>query len=265
LLTEDQLEFYKENGFIQLSNIFTSDEIDEISEEYRTLFKMKSDADLDTTWGGEDMHKLANQKKVTVSAIHNLQYHSAVFSRLMMNNNLLDALEDVMDTPDILLHHTKAHLKPPQKGAPYLMHQDYHYFPYKKHSMVAAFVHMEDTTPENGGLAVYPGSHKLGPLKDFGAADSRGDPVHYADPNKYPLSGAKPVYAKKGDVVIFSYLLLHGSYNNESDRTRGMFLMQVRAADDEPTKEVHQSVGRGFVLRGRNRKKDASMNSRFEH
>ena len=58
-----------------------------------------------------------------VSAIHNLQYHSAVFSRLIMNKKLLDALEDVMGTPDILLHHTKAHMKPPEKGAPYLMHQ----------------------------------------------------------------------------------------------------------------------------------------------
>ena len=73
-----------------------------------------------------------------------------------------------MGTEDILLHHTKAHLKPPGTGAPFPMHQDYGYFPFKNDSMVAAFVHLDDSDPNNGGLAVYPGSHKHGPLEDKG-------------------------------------------------------------------------------------------------
>ena len=67
-----------------------------------------------------------------------------------MNPKLLDALEDVMESPDIVLHHTKAHLKPSGEGAPFPMHQDYHYFPYKNHSMVAVFIHLDETSPENG-------------------------------------------------------------------------------------------------------------------
>jgi phytanoyl-CoA hydroxylase len=47
------------------------------------------------------------------------------------------------------------------------MHQDYHYFPYEKDSMVAIFIHLDDSDVENGGLAVFPGSHKMGPLKDM--------------------------------------------------------------------------------------------------
>jgi phytanoyl-CoA hydroxylase len=56
--------------------------------------------------------------------------------------------------------------KPPGEGAPFPMHQDYHYFPYEKDSMVAIFIHLDDTDVENGGLAVFPGSHKTGPLQD---------------------------------------------------------------------------------------------------
>ena len=70
-----------------------------------------------------------------------------------------------MESENIVLHHTKAHLKPPEQGAPFPMHQDYHYFPYKDHSMVAIFIHLDDTSPENGGLAIFPGSHKQGPLQ----------------------------------------------------------------------------------------------------
>lgn len=58
-----------------------------------------------------------------VKGIHNLQYHHAIFSNFLFNKNLLDALEDIMDTENIVLHHTKAHYKPPDKGAAYPMHQ----------------------------------------------------------------------------------------------------------------------------------------------
>ena len=36
--------------------------------------------------------------------------------------------------------------------------------------MVAVFINLDDSDPGNGGLAVFPGSHKLGPLKN--ASDS---------------------------------------------------------------------------------------------
>ena len=189
--------------------------------------------------------------------------HSAVFTRLLMNPKLLDALEDIMDTSDILLHHTKAHIKPPEKGAPYLMHQDYPYFPFKKHTMLAVFVHLDDTTPENGGLCVYPGSHKLGPLPVRQLSDERADKYFYVDPDKYPISEATPVSAKKGEIIIFSYLLLHGSYLNLSNRPRRMFLAQLRAADDEPTENVHHSHCQDLVLRGKNLHMKATMATRF--
>lgn len=267
-LTSEQKQFWHENGYIKLSNVYSIKEMNEILDAYNELFERKHRENLpglEAGWRGEDMKKAAGYIDYTVKSIHNLQMHSDVFTRAITHPNLLDALEDIMDTKDILLHHTKAHIKPPEKGAPYLMHQDYHYFPYKKHTMLAVFLHLDDTTPENGGLAVYPGSHKLGPLKDHGLTDEKGDEYHYVDPNEYPLSKALPVSAKTGEIVIFSYLLLHGSYLNLSNRSRRMFLLQVRAADDEPTRDVHKSPCQGLVLRGKNISRDASMINRYNH
>lgn len=190
--------------------------------------------------------------------------HSAEFTKVITNQKLLDAVEDILGTEDILLHHTKAHIKPPEKGAPFPMHQDYPYFPFKNHTMIAVFLHLDDTTPENGGLAIYPGSHKLGPLEDKGMTDSEGRKYYYVDQEKFPLSGAIPISAKKGDLIIFSYLLLHGSYQNLSDRTRRMFLIQLRAADDEPTKICHQSPAQNLVLRGKNLRRSANIATRFD-
>ena len=177
-----------------------------------------------------------------------------------MNPKLLDALEDVMESPDIVLHHTKAHLKPSGEGAPFPMHQDYHYFPYKDHSMVAVFIHLDETSPENGGLAIYPGSHKMGVLKD--ASNHPG--FHYVDQDQFNINNAEPVTAKKGDVVIFSYLLVHGSYVNQSEKVRRMLLVQVASVNDQPLIEMHKSPCGGMVLRGKNKLKSANLNERHE-
>nr|CAD7602955.1 unnamed protein product [Timema genevievae] len=267
-LSKEQVEFYKENGFVKFGDVFTNEEFDRFDKEYTYLFENKLNTfgnELESKWLGKEMDELAKNKPTTVKSIHNLQFHSGVFNDVVNNKNLLDALEDVMDTPNILLHHTKAHLKPPEKGAPYLMHQDYHYFPFKKHSMVAVFIHMDDTTPENGGLAVYPGSHKLGPLQEKKYIE-QDEAFHWIDNEKYPLSKATPVSAKRGEVVIFSYLLIHGSYANSSkDRVRRMFLIQLMSADDEPIEDTHKSPGQGTVLRGRNKNRLANMDTRFVH
>ncbi|XP_011175172.1 probable alpha-ketoglutarate-dependent hypophosphite dioxygenase [Solenopsis invicta] len=267
-LTPEQKQFWQENGYIKLSNVYSMKEMNEILDAYNELFERKRQENLsglEAGWAGGDMKKLAGNIDYTVKSIHNLQMHNAVFTRAITHPNLLDALEDIMDTKDILLHHTKAHIKPPEKGAPYLMHQDYHYFPFKKHTMLAVFLHLDDTTPENGGLAVYPGSHKLGPLEDHGLTDEQGEQYHYVNPEKYPLSKAVPVSAKKGEIIIFSYLLLHGSYLNLSDRSRRMFLIQVRAADDEPIEDVHKSPCQNLMLRGKNIYRPATMANRFTH
>ncbi|OXU28256.1 hypothetical protein TSAR_001084, partial [Trichomalopsis sarcophagae] len=265
-LTPEQKEFYKENGFIKLSGVFSEQEMNEISNEYDDLFNRKQQANMDgleAAWEGDDMKKAANNINYTVKSIHNLQMHSAVFTRLIMHPKLLDAIEDLMSSPDVLLHHTKAHIKPPEKGAPYLMHQDYPYFPFKKHTMMAVFVHLDDTTPENGGLCVYPGSHKLGPLPEKKIVNEINEKYYYVDPERFPISGATPVTAKRGEIVIFSYLLLHGSYLNLSNRPRRMFLAQLRAADDEPAKDTHHSHCQNLVLRGRNVNMQATMATRF--
>jgi phytanoyl-CoA hydroxylase len=171
-------------------------------------------------------------------SIHNVQYHSATFTKMMVKQQFTDILADLMETNNIQLHHTKAHIKPPKHGSRFPMHQDYHYFPHAKHSMVAVFIHLEDAEVENGCLAVYPGSHKLGPLPDFGS-----EGYHYVDPEKFPIEKATPVTGKKGQVVIFPYTLVHGSYPNISDTPRRMLLFQLRATDDYPTKEIHISPG----------------------
>ncbi|KAL0819982.1 hypothetical protein ABMA28_007979 [Loxostege sticticalis] len=260
-LTAEQKLFYKENGYIVLKKLMSDEDISMISKDYDELFKRKNQEKMESSWVGSDENDRKSDSSLTVKGVHNLQYHSAAFNLFLFNKNLLDALEDVMETKNIVLHHTKAHLKPPEKGAAYPMHQDYHYFPYEKDSMVAAFLHLDAADPENGGLFVYPGSHILGPLEDQGAKEGN---FHYVDQTKFPLENATPVIAEKGDIVVFSYLLVHGSSVNNSTRPRRMLLAQLASADDAPLGDQPARPGQGWLLRGVNVHRDASISKRFE-
>ncbi|CAH0689951.1 unnamed protein product [Spodoptera exigua] len=260
-LTPEQKQFYKDNGYIVLKSVLPENELNAISEEYDKLFARKNQDKMESSWVGSDANDRKSDATQTVKGIHNLQYHHAVFNTFLFNKVLLDALEDIMETSNIVLHHTKAHLKPPEKGAAYPMHQDYHYFPYKHDSMIAAFLHLDAAGPDNGGLFVYPGSHKLGPQEDIGAKESN---FHYVDQTKFPFERAAPVVCERGDVVVFSYLLVHGSPCNTSSRPRRMLLLQAAAAEDEPLGRQPTRPGQGWLLRGTNLNRDASISNRFE-
>ncbi len=73
-LTEEQREFYAENGYIKLSGIFTDDFVDELSREYDSLFARKEEtASLDATWKGDWKYQVKDTSDVQVQSIHNLQ------------------------------------------------------------------------------------------------------------------------------------------------------------------------------------------------
>ncbi|XP_043215671.1 phytanoyl-CoA dioxygenase, peroxisomal-like [Amphibalanus amphitrite] len=268
LLTEEQKRSYDADGFVLLDNVFTTEEVDEISAAYDSVFAraLEANSQMEGTWSGDWQRKgMPQGRGFTVHSIHNLQYHDAVFLRLLTHRKLLDACSDVMNTENILLHHTKAHVKPPGRGSPYPMHQDYHYFPFRHDSMVAVFIHLDDSDISNGCLAVYPGSHRQGPQTDCSS-----DPgYHHVDQTKFPLASASPLQARRGQVLIFSYLLVHGSYANLSERARRMLLIQVRfcvdplmAAEDEPLKAMHVSPSQGLCLRGANRRAETDIRRR---
>lgn len=180
-----------------------------------------------------------------LKGFHNVQYHDAAFTRAAAHPRLVEVLRELIG-PNVQLHHTKMLVKPPEKGAPFPMHQDYPYFPHERHTVVAASVHLDDTTLENGCLRVVPRSHKQGPLEATGES-------HTLD---VPLEDGTPLPAQAGDVVFFNYLTIHGSGVNGSDRPRRNVLFQYRDPEDPPLlrdgREEHVNWGQGLMVAGRN-------------
>jgi ectoine hydroxylase-related dioxygenase (phytanoyl-CoA dioxygenase family) len=244
MLTTEQVEFYNENGYLLVSGVFSAEEAAGLRRETHELAeRLQKIRSIDATWGSA-REAVADAAKTQIYHCHDVQFQSAAFSRLIVDERLTSAAAAIMGGPNVQLHHTKMFIKPPEKGSPFPMHQDYHYFPHDNHSMIAAIIHFDDAPLEKGCVRVVPGSHKLGPL----AQSSEGG--WHLDFEKYPIDEATPCPAKAGDVLFFSYLTIHGSGLNTSEEARTTLLVQMRDPEDPPTEKVHVSRGQGMMLRG---------------
>lgn len=245
MLIQAQLDSYHENGYLLVKGLLSKSEAAGYRKECHELVERLAahKGEVDATWGsarGLD----ADVPHTAIQHCHDVQFFSSAFSRLLVDDRVTGVAAQVIGSPNVQLHHTKMFIKPPEKGSPFPMHQDYPFFPHAKHSMIAAIFHFDDAPEEKGCVRAVPGSHRLGPLEH----ESEGG--HHLPIDQYPLESAVACPAEAGDVLFFSYLTVHGSGVNVSDEPRTTLLLQLRDPEDRPTVDTHLSRGQGMMLRG---------------
>ncbi len=242
-LSDEQVASYERDGYLHLQGVLSPEEAAELRRESHELVeRLQKRQNVDATWrSARDVSAAARQTRLL--HCHNVQFQAAAFTRLIVDPRLVDPVADLIG-PNVQLHHTKLFIKPPEKGSPFPMHQDYPFFPHERNTMLAAIIHFDDAPLQKGCVRVVPGSHLAGPL------EHNPEGSFHLPLDEYPVESATPVEAKAGDLLIFSYLLVHGSGVNESAEARTTLLVQMRAPDDPPTVQTHLSRGQGMMLRG---------------
>ena len=240
-------DFFGENGYYLAQGVFSEPHLCRMETDFDRIVAQleRSGENVNARWGGDGMDELDGGSSRIVHT-HNVQCYSSCWLQALQQDRFLDIAERILG-PDIVLHHTKLFQKPPADGSPFPIHQDWSYFPTRDDTMIAGIVFLTDADEESGGLRVYPGSHKLGRLSDSSgmqASEALRD---------YPLERALAVRAKRGDVLFFSYLTLHGSTPNRSDRCRKTVLVQLHSGTDHvPAGDGPGHVNERLVLRGWN-------------
>jgi ectoine hydroxylase-related dioxygenase (phytanoyl-CoA dioxygenase family) len=241
-LSEQQHAFYTENGYVHVPGLLSPAEAAELRRETHDLIaRLAALRSVDATWGSAK--DIAGGAATQLLHSHDVQFHSAAFARLIVNDRVTGVAADLIG-PNVQLHHTKAFIKPPEKGSPFPLHQDAPFFPHERHSMIAVILHFDDAPLEKGCVRVLPGSHKNGILPHIAQGG------WHLDPTAYPVESATPIPAKAGDALFFSYLTVHGSGINTSDEARTTVLIQMRDPTDPPSIRTHESRAQGMMLRG---------------
>jgi ectoine hydroxylase-related dioxygenase (phytanoyl-CoA dioxygenase family) len=238
---------YQENGYYLAKNVYNPAEIAELDRDFDRIVEQLqgSGEKVDARWGGAAINKI-DQNSVVVHT-HNVQIYSAAWLRAFLQPRFLEVSQAILNSPDVILHHSKLFQKPAEKGAPFPMHQDWSYFPSVKDTMMAGIIHVSAATDEMGCLRVYPGSHRLG-RKEESHGQSENEDNWLKD---YPIEKATIIEAEPGDVVFFHYFTLHGSMPNRSNQVRKTVLVQMHSGDDKVEDEIRHPNAR-LVLSGWN-------------
>lgn len=248
MLTQEQIAFYNENGYLRIPQVFTTAEIDELADELDRL--VEDWAFTSPGWSGPWRQAYMDpetEKQSKLTAMHDLHFYSAAWCRAVTNPTLAEALSDILG-PNVELHHSTMHIKPPQTGHPFPMHQDNPFYGHQDGRYIDVLVHLDDTSHENGEIRFLAGSHKDGHLEHITETED-GPCTPHLPTDVYKLEDTVPVPAQRGDVVIFCIDTIHGSYINQTKKPRRMVRVGYRDPDNRQL--YGQSFGRpGLMVRG---------------
>ena len=164
-IINNDLDFFEQNGFLIKESLFSKKEVLKYVQDYDKIISQlkEKSKNINASWKSP-LTKDVEPENSKVFHTHHVQSYSSRMLSMIQNKNLLDVFE-LLIGPDIILHHSKLFLKPPKVGAAFPLHQDWSYFPTKNNSMIAAVVHLSDSTENMGCFRIIPGSNKHGRLE----------------------------------------------------------------------------------------------------
>jgi ectoine hydroxylase-related dioxygenase (phytanoyl-CoA dioxygenase family) len=153
--------------------------------------------------------------------------------------------------PDVRFHHSKLNLKGSHVGAPVEWHQDAAFYPHSNDDVLAVGLLLDDATPENGCLAVLPGSHH-GPVHEHYDPTGRFVGCMRAeDVARLDARDAHLLALPAGSIHIHHYRLIHWSAPNTSPTERRLLINSYSAADAIPlVPDSSRSPLYGAIVRG---------------
>ena len=249
-LSDDQVRSFEEKGYLHLEGVFDADEVAVLSEELDRLIEDWATEDMG--WGGDWREEYLDpdeREATSLIHLHDLQFYSEPWARLVADPRMVAPVAQLIG-PDVELHHTTLHAKPPEKGSPFPMHQDWAFYKHEGPEYVDALVHVDDVPSEKGPLQFIDGSHAEGALEHN---EGEGQAPHLPT-DEYTLEEATEIPAKAGDAILMSYHTIHGSDVNRTDEMRRL----VRVGYRNPANKQYegQSLGReGIVVSGKKRKR----------
>ena len=252
-LDEDQVSFYRENGYLAGVRLLNDEQIHALRNEVMSL--------VDPQHPGNSLlyqftaNESADPQRILFHALgawriseglHDILWHPAF---TLAASQLLEGA--------VRFWHDQIFYKPAHHGGVVLWHQDYSYWTRTQPmAHLSCWIGLDDSTRENGCLHYVPGSHKwnLLPRIEF---DSDMDSIFEAlTPEQRREFKPVAIELRQGECSFHHPLMMHGSYENRTDKSRRAVVLNVfrdgvvSASDSAPLEGV-PPVPSGQKMEGR--------------
>ena len=225
-LSDQQINFYNDNGYIAPIDVLSKQEANEIRNEIETIEKKWPKA----------------LEGIGRNYIHLI---SPVFNKVCLNTKILDAVESIIGK-NILICGTTLFIKNPNEKGFVSFHQDAKYIGLEPHNWVTAWIAVTDTNEENGCMRMWSGSHKQKIKHHEQKFDENNLLTRGQTIENVPIKETEPIILKAGQMSLHHPTIVHGSGLNRSNDRRIGFVVQSYIGSN-----VDQVLGKIYVQKAR--------------
>lgn len=251
-LSDEQVEFFNEYGYLKGIKIFTQDQVEVLRAELAQL--------MDPAHPGHHLfyeyhsNESADPNRVLFHALgawritpgfHDLLWHPAF---TVPASQLLRGA--------VRFWHDQLFCKPAQHGGVVAWHQDYSYWTRTTPlAHLTCWIGLDDSTRENGCVHYVPGSHRWPDLPITGLTGDMDAIQTVLTAEQKEQFRPLAIELKQGESSFHHPRMIHGSYENNTDRARrGTVINAVRdgvmSNSDEPLIKDAPVIPRGEKMGG---------------
>jgi ectoine hydroxylase-related dioxygenase (phytanoyl-CoA dioxygenase family) len=205
LITTEQLNFYKKNGYLIISNFISPFKLDQLNARYTALRKNLA----------RQSFLLELDYENEISQVRDIWKYDKYFEKLILEDEIAHTVPLFFNEGSCRLLHDHIINKPIGNNGVIPWHQDYTYWPIDNPNGLSFWLPFSDLGSTSGVLEVIPKSHTFGEEQPI---DFMND-VKYFSPNEI-----KYLTVKKGDLVVLDALTWHRTSMNTSTITRNAYI-----------------------------------------
>lgn len=223
-LSDEQVEFYRREGYLAGVNLLTDSQIDVLRRELQEL--------ADSNHPGHELfyeynsNESSDPTKVLFHALGAWRI-SPAFHDLLWNPAFLIAAAQLLDGP-VRFWHDQIFFKPARHGGIVAWHQDYSYWTRTKPmAHLSCWIGLDDSSRDNGCVHYVPGSHRWNLLPVTGLADDMNSIQSVLTEDQKREFKPVAIELKKGQASFHHPLMVHGSSENRTDHPRRAVVLNV--------------------------------------
>ncbi len=217
-LTDEQVAFYHEQGYLKGIRILTDEQIEKLRTELAEFFNPGHEGH--ELWYEYHTNESSRPDTVLFHALgawrirpgfHDILWHPAF---TVAASQLLGGA--------VRFWHDQLFCKPAKHGGVVAWHQDYSYWTRTKPmAHLTCWIGLDDSTKDNGCVHYVPGSHNWTLLPITGLAGDMDAIKEVLSPDQWEqFQHPVAIELKKGECSFHHPLMVHGSFENRTDRPR---------------------------------------------
>ena len=251
-LSDGQIEFYKSNGYLAGIRMLSDEQVDVLRAELAKL--------IDPAQPNHELfyeyhsNEATDPTKILFHALGAWRVASG-FHDLLWNPAFLMPAFQLLGGA-VRFWHDQIFYKPAHHGGVVAWHQDYSYWTRTKPmAHLSCWIGLDDSTRENGCVHYVPRSHQWNLLPITGLADDMNAIQTVLTTKQKEAFKPVAIELKKGEASFHHPLMVHGSFENQTNRPRratviNAFRDGVESASEQPLLEGMPAIPAGQKMQG---------------